>query len=395
MNDKRKHKSSSKSLISNSRCMADLGNNPRTHTLLHSCTKSFPGIQLTDIIGEGSFGIMYKGISTYTGYQDNTIKDIKTKFKNKKSSPVVPKTMTVAVKITKNKLTHDDFEDLVHEIEYSYYMGSIGLAPKIYETFYYINDEDEYKQVLIMEYYPYDCNTFLKNSSDHDARIVVKNMIKILKQMIFKNKMYCVDIKPGNFVVNDDLDVKIIDFGRDWCTPDKLPVNNEDELYQVLLFQLMYMIKTYTNRTFDDIFCKEFSDDLSNIIERYYNSSNLTLKHYVKPYNGVSDIIKCKDSPRRSPRRSSPKRSSSKRSSPKRSSPKRSSPKRSSPKRSSPKRSSPKRSSPKRSSPKRSSPKRSIKKSLPKYIKTLAFIREKIRLHNKIHKNGNMAMVAL
>ncbi len=259
-------------IVTNRRCAKKITDyKGGKHELLHNCS-IFPDIQLTEVLGEGSFGIVYLGEATYTEPSSS-----------KKNSPRKKK-IKVAVKFIKADLSAKDFESLNLEITYSYNMGIMGLGPKIYDAFYYIDKSKKYRQVIIMDYYKYDGLSALKIANTQQSIDIVTQMINLIKQMIFVNGMYCVDIKPSNFIINETLtDVKLIDFGSDWCTPEKLMTDTEDDLFQLLLFQLSILIDDVTilnTEMLGRIFCKYFSKNIINIIDKYYDDPSLTVKHY-------------------------------------------------------------------------------------------------------------------
>ena len=48
----------------------------------------------------------------------------------------------------------------------------------------------------------------------------MNKMFKLVSSQIYDYDMYCLDIKPGNFIYTkkgNKLTVKMIDFGQDWC----------------------------------------------------------------------------------------------------------------------------------------------------------------------------------
>lgn len=270
------------SIVTNRRCMAQLPSKS-THSLLWACAptdsqheKIYENIILTELIGKGAFGTVYLG--------QTKINDM----------PI-----TVAVKIIKNEYNHKTFESLNDEITYSYMMGAQGLAPKIYDAFYFVDVSTLwYTQVIIMEYFEYSGADALEICYSMDViNFLVTQMIELTKQMIFAHGMYCVDVKPGNFVVNDDLTVvKMIDFGRDWCYPNiKLESlgATEHSMFQILLFQLYCLIRKNVERNkrinvsskdkadlVKSIFCKYMSDDLPYLLRMYYDDKRFTVAHY-------------------------------------------------------------------------------------------------------------------
>jgi hypothetical protein len=200
------------------------------------------------IIGNGTFGILLRAKSAKD--------DIAIKF----------------IFNISNTESRDRFIDMEKELSYSYYMGDIGIGPKVLDSFYYNFDFGELKnfpalysivqmvvkhfknkgrtypqfipienalkqgqspenlpveiQCIVMKAYNSDCEGALldtKNSIEVKAEII-KQMINLLEIQI-RNGMYCYDVKPGNFVVNINghhVDVKMIDFGADFCTEKKI-----------------------------------------------------------------------------------------------------------------------------------------------------------------------------
>ncbi len=264
-------------LITNRKCVfKNKIENP--DDLFKQCTK-FKDMRLIEHIGEGSFGSVYRGETTYNS-----------------------KKINVAVKLIRN-CSDENLIDLNLEINYSYNMGILGIGPLIYDAFYYKNQgEDKYEQIIVMEYYPYDGRVALQSVSIQNKKKIIKKMIDLVKQTIFEVKIYCVDLKPENFIVNDNLDVKMIDFGTDWCVPDHLPTldsfpasvrNNpkiiklaENHLYQILIFQLYKMISLFTDDiSIHSLFINEFSYDILSIIKKYYENDSLTIKFYLDSMN--------------------------------------------------------------------------------------------------------------
>ncbi len=284
------------SLVLNRRC-TKMEEYTKSHELLNFCS-NLKDIKLTEILGEGTFGIVYLGEAIY-------------------KSMKIP----IAVKIIKSILSDKDFEKLDHEITFTYNMGTLGLGPKVYDAFYFINKQGGYKQVIIMDYYKYNGIEALEKADKTESIDIITKMINLIKKMVFTHGMYCVDIKPGNFVVNADLnEVKLIDFGSDWCFPQKLMTDNEKSLFQILIFQLYFLISnlelSLTKDELDAVYCRHFSNELPGILNSFYGNKKLTIKHYVEDLGFTKDKVTlmiqnlstvCK---RKSPIFTSPKRKS-------------------------------------------------------------------------------------
>jgi hypothetical protein len=187
------------------------------------------------------------------------------------------------------------FIDMEKELSFSYYMGATGIGPEVLDSFYYNFDFGELKhfpvlyrivemiiqhfkkkgkiypqfypiddalkhgvdpgnlpveiQCIVMKAYDSDCEGAIidpKISVDAKADIV-KQMVNLLEIQI-KNGLYCYDVKPGNFVVNikgNHVDVKMIDFGADFCTEKKIYIGFANDAiipnFGINYVQLLYI----------------------------------------------------------------------------------------------------------------------------------------------------------
>ncbi len=158
-------------------------------------------------LGEGSFGTVYSATAT---------------IKSKK--------VDLAVKITKD--VYDTLQDKVYildkndkEIKIGILNSKYEIGPTIYDAFF-IDLKSDVKthvngtiiQVVVMERMQYDCETALLtlDLTDNQARSIVHQMCDLASKQI-KNYIFCVDVKPGNYMVNvtDPVPiVKMIDFGE-------------------------------------------------------------------------------------------------------------------------------------------------------------------------------------
>lgn len=194
----------------------------------------------------------------------------------------------IAVKFIFNisyKPSADKFIDMDKEISFSYHMGNIGVGPAVLDTFHYSfnlgelihypelfriiimikNHFSKMKRVypqfepvkeyldkgiqpdvlpieiqcIVMKAYDNDCKTILEVPiPDITAKVkteIVRQMIDLIKKQI-DNGLYCSDIKPTNYVMNidlrDNVEVKMIDFGTDFCTEKNIYVGykNTDDI---------------------------------------------------------------------------------------------------------------------------------------------------------------------
>lgn len=154
--------------------------------------------------------------------------------------------MKIAVKIIDDKLKN--LNDVLYEVEYSYNMSSQMLGPRIYDAFYVASDK-RIRAYILMELFDYSVHSiYSKNLPKMKYYEIHTKLLDIIYSQIFDHHMYCVDIKPANFVVKkvkDDYIVRMIDFGGDWCYLDEFPKEYEtpEILYTIIIIQLCLMIK--------------------------------------------------------------------------------------------------------------------------------------------------------
>ena len=106
-------------------------------------------------------------------------------------------------------------------------MGDIGIGPKVYEAFYVLFPK-EVIQFIIMEPADTSSTEIYYSKLPMNLKIeTTRRILELLHEQIYDHGMYCVDIKPGNFVVTykNYFDVKMIDFGVDFCSFSDEPEN--------------------------------------------------------------------------------------------------------------------------------------------------------------------------
>ena len=199
--------------------------------------------KLGKVLGDGSFG---RAIETY--YR-------KSKF-NKKTDPGVEKRIAKFIGVFKNKrLLEKDIQSFTDEVRLSEFMGSLGIGPKVYNAYFAQIERQKFFQVIVMEQFDMDLHDFYVSENNHaKLNSVTDQMLKIVDLMSM-SKVLCTDIKPGNYVVKkvkDKLKVRMIDFGLDFCHPEKNNKMLNDNLRMafniVIKMQLFFMIKQLTNR---------------------------------------------------------------------------------------------------------------------------------------------------
>jgi tRNA A-37 threonylcarbamoyl transferase component Bud32 len=100
---------------------------------------------------------------------------------------------------------------------------AIGVAPVMYDAWYTRHTTTDQKGGLhiICDYYPKDMHTLLMESPEvisENTDEIASIVSKALRRMA-ENGLFCYDLKPSNMVVREDpkMDIKFIDFGRDFC----------------------------------------------------------------------------------------------------------------------------------------------------------------------------------
>jgi hypothetical protein len=245
-------------------------------------------VDSTGLIGSGTFGKVYKAKATLN---DGTIKDIAIK---------------IIQETSKSKL-----DAINYELEFSHFMGSMNIGPKVYDAFYYVIGKN-FIQYIIMEYFQMNGYDAL-NKKDINENVCTQ-MIRLIYKQVFGYEFYCADVKPQNYVVNNTnnpnnnqsgsgIDIKMIDFGTDWCYFENILLDhkylNKQEkaicFYIILLFQLYYFVIHHfdNNYTVLKIFQKDryFSNigKYSSNIRKILYDNDFTFFHY-HPFFTETDI---------------------------------------------------------------------------------------------------------
>lgn len=204
-------------------------------SILTDC--DYKNINISDEIGKGSYGVVYKG--TYE----------------------IKKTINVALKMVEIDPDKENAEDdFYQEISLSLLMSKYSIGPNVYKVF----KTDSHKGIIIMDYFPFSFDKVLLMNDIpdyHDTIIkLINKAIDLLYIQIFDLNVFCSDIKPENFVVTSDYsDIKMIDFGSDWCTKN-LKYKSMLYYFITLLIQFMFMIIRKTDDM--NFFVPFFKNDL-------------------------------------------------------------------------------------------------------------------------------------
>lgn len=268
-------------------------NKSEDNRIISQCIGNDIKLDLIGEIGRGGFGYVYLGL-----YSEN----------NEPKMEVAVKKMIGTVSSnnkTFNK-SSSNLDDFYKEVEYSIFMANKGIGPKIYKAFY-ITDEEVVEEesnyfvkhfvlYIIMEKFDNSLEKFLdsKDVSKENKEIAIKMSMDLLKDQIYKVGLYCIDIKPGNYVVNlgsdGKLNVKMIDFGADYCkrsvnelrytkgcvlangSKDTVYVYNLLQLYELLVSkEFSYVI--LTDPKFTEYFINNAVNVKNTVIQVYYEGS--------------------------------------------------------------------------------------------------------------------------
>ena len=259
---------------------------------IEKCSRVFKNIKLIKKISAGGYGSIY-------------LSDVK---KDDKKEKVLVKIEIVGKNLKK---VNKRLDDLTKEVEFSYYMSENLLSPKIYDSFFYFDrNTRKILQISIMEKYNMDCydaiKKLLKVNKYDEIIFIIREMIKLLHKQIFEYNLFCTDIKPSNFVINlEKMDVRIIDFGIDFCSFSQHFSMREKNLFysSILLFYYLflqdYILYGY-GKLLDELFINEkrfswiFKRNNINILVKYILGNNnlcIVFDHYLN-IKGKTKIIR-------------------------------------------------------------------------------------------------------
>lgn len=113
--------------------------------------------------------------------------------------------------------------------------SQLGVAPTLYDAWYNRHATSDQRGGLhfICEYYPKDLHALIM-----DTPVAVKPISQKLRNRVVQhlrimadNHLFCYDLKPSNMVFKEDpFDVRLIDFGRDFC--EWRPYSDENEFLE-------------------------------------------------------------------------------------------------------------------------------------------------------------------
>jgi hypothetical protein len=275
-------------IIANRNCTT-IVNSDNTETIIRKCSKNPVEIKdLNTIVPLKVFKALYNN-------EDIIIKIIR---------PIDPSdTNNLRTADQKRRVIQRTLKEVDEIVTFSYNMDKWKLGPKVLDAFYILNEsEPRVDQFIIMKRFPFNCEDILKDPNFEKKPEIIHQMISIIRSMIFDHGLYCMDIKPNNFIVsiNPNMDVRMIDF--DDCTVrlGHFNIANETEFFDIMLFQLYIYVLSYrlpfntNNPTESGYGVENRGRDFLNAIFCKYFSSNMVeniLKHTDNPYIHFHDYL--------------------------------------------------------------------------------------------------------
>lgn len=225
--------------------------------------KYFTQLKFNNKINFGSFGVIYDG------------------FYNNEH---------VAIKIAKIKYDSDisDYEDFLlninKEIVFYKHLSELNLAPKYYNgAIFKRGDIYSFYLVIISELMkPIDITP--KSNITADLHELMTKMVEIIYEIIYIHKIYCLDIKPLNFLQSmDGTYVRMIDFGE-YCSEHigrPLSKREKNMYFIAAIYQLMVFSPEKYHQKFM-AFLKTFIQNNNNIqLEiAYFNKKTLEKEYF-------------------------------------------------------------------------------------------------------------------
>ncbi len=236
--------------------------------------------------------------------------------------------MIVYVDTLKNKNNQlKVVEEIETEINYAIAMSHNGLGPKIYGAFYIIDEKEELPknhpwaqklinvvkkknedmsfikemekrncvlniQFLLMEKYDMDCHDALKsdNLTVMDKQQIVKKMVLLLYQQVYLLEIYCYDIRPGNFLVNEDnLETRMIDFGIDYCKQEtifekdpKFSFSTKQKLQEAVVINNILQLYLLTYKII-----KDYNDEDFAAVTMYFFDNHIMKLFFKGPWKNL------------------------------------------------------------------------------------------------------------
>jgi len=226
------------------------------------------GIILGSLIGHGTYGLVYRCV-----------------YKRK----------ICAIKIVFSENIDEDIDEL---LLYEKFNAIIG--PSVYDIFYLTDECNKHIIFIILELFDYDLEYALKNRIV-DEVLLIRECIRIINSMVFDYDIFCIDIKPQNFIFKRPLNVKLTDFGGNFCASLSEDFTREisadliarNAFIAIMKLQLFIFCAAIEGLRHKDLFTMLYSDVLKTIPwKQILDAPELyTFKHYVKFYGLNTNAI--------------------------------------------------------------------------------------------------------
>lgn len=180
-----------------------------TDLQIETCTnKKITNVTIKKKLGAGGFGTVYLINCRMNGvYLDLAAK--------------AEKVVCAPGKHCKPETFDDHLGYMIESSEISYLMGEKKLGPKVYDSFYSIEEKESEKNInhyLIMEPFDDSCSHAVKSIGLTHIKKMIKDMFTILRKMVYDQEVYCTDVKLENFLYRyKGHQTRMTDFGAGFC----------------------------------------------------------------------------------------------------------------------------------------------------------------------------------
>lgn len=184
-----------------------------------------------EVLGEGTFNIVYEATATFHLNKQNVVKDVAIRESIK---PIIP----------------EKLNSYKNEIADAVKLGNLNIAPIIYDA-YFEKESNQIVRYMVMEKYDMTLKELLLfNRSKNMSTEFWKSSADIIKKLIEKmadTGFYCIDIKPRNCVFKKaNNEYRMIDFDRNGCLEEKSL--NKNEKCAVMLYLMAIHLGYSHNR---------------------------------------------------------------------------------------------------------------------------------------------------
>jgi len=178
-----------------------------------------------EILGEGTFNVVYEGTAIFNITNKNITKD-------------------VAVRESIKPILLEKLNSYKNEIVDAVKLGNLNIAPTIYDA-YFEKESNTIVRYMIMEKYDMTLKELLVfNRSKNMSTLFWKssaNTIKNLIENMAETGFYCIDIKPRNCVYKKkNNEYRMIDFDRNGCLEEN-KLNKEEKCMAMIYLMAIHL----------------------------------------------------------------------------------------------------------------------------------------------------------